>query len=158
MTLLPALHEGAARVRARHTKAPPHHPRCHLQPSDTVLAGPLAGPGSASRLAARGQAGTGARGHRTCFQWAPRPRAWPLPLTTVPAGPAWLPSTLAFKYVQNPRIIFLEPLAAPLPALNPWGRGPPSLPQSCTPFPPNGPYCIHRHLYVVLAEQRRQGA
>lgn len=113
----------------------PHRPRSHLQPSDTALAGRLAGLESASRAGCP----------RTGWPWSQRPPnvfpvglpgPEPLPLpTTVPVGPAWLPSTLAFKYIQNP---LPRALWSPLPALNPRRRGHSSPPQSWTPFPPSG--------------------
>ena len=102
----------------------PHHPRCHLQPSDTARAGPLAGLESASRAGCP----------RTGWHWSQRPQnvfpvglpgQEPLPLpTTVPAGPAQLPSTLAFKYIQNPRIIFARSPLEPSSRTESMGEGP----------------------------------
>lgn len=119
----------------------PHHPRRHLQPSDTALAGPLAGLESASRAGCP----------RTGWHWSQRPQSVfpvglpgqePLPLpTTVPTGPARLPSTLAFKYIQNR--LPQSPLE-PSSRTESTGEGPLQSSPVLDSLPSEWPYCIHR--------------
>ena len=100
VTPVPAPHKRATRV-SLHAQAPPHPCRTEqlltarsatLQPNDTLLAGPLAGPQSSpqGRLP-REVLGSRARGCRTYFQWGfqaksfcPFPPLFPLALPACP--------------------------------------------------------------------------
>lgn len=140
VTLLPAPHKRATRV-SLHTQATPPPTELngssppavqHFSPMTLCWQGSWQGPRWPPGPAAQGSAWLQSQRLQNIFPVGlPSQELLPLP-TTVPTGPACLPSTLAFKYIQS------RLLHSPLPTIESTREGAFESFSLPTPFPHNG--------------------